>query len=59
VLDVPRAAAVGVHDLHRRRARGRLHRAHKRGHPPTLRPTAPDLVSRSPPPSSRTRRPQH
>jgi len=38
VLDVPRPAAGGVHDLHRRRARGGLHRGQIRGYEPT--PTA-------------------
>ena len=37
VLDVSRFPPRGVHDLHRRRARGRLHRPHIR-HPATLRP---------------------
>ena len=39
VLDLPRPAVIGVHDLHRRRARRRLHRAHI-GHPATLEPRA-------------------
>ena len=37
VLDLPRPPPRGVHDLHRRRARRRLHRPHIR-HPATLRP---------------------
>jgi hypothetical protein len=39
VLDLPRPAMAGVHDLNRRRARRRLHRPHIR-HPATLEPRA-------------------
>jgi hypothetical protein len=38
VLDVPRPPPRGAHNLHRRRTRRGLHRAHLRGHQPTLRP---------------------
>ena len=38
VLDIPRPAPRRMHDLHRRRARGRLHRPQIRGHQPRIRP---------------------
>jgi hypothetical protein len=36
MLDIPRTTPRRVHDLHRRRTRRRLHRAHVGGHRPTL-----------------------
>jgi hypothetical protein len=52
VLDIPRTAMGGIHDLHSRRARRSLHRTHM-PHRATLRP---GLVGKSAQPDMRTRR---
>jgi len=47
MVDLAGTAAGGIHDLHRRGARGRLHRPQIGGHPLTLRPAASRLVRKS------------
>jgi len=53
MVDLAGTAAGGIHDLHRRGARGRLHRPQIGGHPLTLRPAASRLVRSSPQRSAR------
>ena len=57
MLDLPRPAMRGVHDLHGRRARRRVDRPHVR-HQATLRP-APRLAHKSGLPRERTTRSAH